>query len=353
MNHRRTRRARVRVLATFVCLAGAAAPAGAQHRSALPTPAIVTLPAPTARRATTIEPCPPVDFATLGRNATARELRCRFGVLADPGRFGLLSYADVPVYQPATPMPGTHVIGVAGLPHPAIGESYEAWEWRVLRTGYGPEALGVHRGLEVLDPFVATRLLRFEARLAEEGIRAVRRETWRAPQRQAYLFQQGRSRPGPLATATLTSWHCAVDAHGRPAGRAADYSVRAADLPRFHELAAEVGLESFGADSHDPGHVFLPDSGSVTQRELALLRVLPRVPHVTLATGRPYDEPAAPERRALLREAARDFAGEVFFPARRAVIVGPERLELPWADSVRVPERARHEPRRSRGWLRR
>src|SRR5690606_19701862 len=96
------------------------------------------------------------------RPAKALQLRCRYGVVG-PGRFGLLSYADVPVYQPATPMPGTHVVGIPGHAHPLPGESHEAWEWRVLRTEYGPDARRVHRELEVLDPTVAARIMRLES----------------------------------------------------------------------------------------------------------------------------------------------------------------------------------------------
>lgn len=259
------------------------------------------------------EPCRREDFAFRGRNPSGAELRCRYEVRG-PGRFGLLSYVDVPVYQPATPMPGTHIVGVPGHASPLSWESYEAWEWRVLRTGYGPEARVVHRSLDVLDPIVAGRIAQLEARLAEEGVRAVRRETWRSPYRQAYLFQQGRSRPGPLATTTLTSWHSQVDVNGHPAGRAVDYDVAGPALRRFHEIAHEVGLESFGHDSHDPGHVFLPLIDGIDAGELALLRTLPRVPEVTLATGLPVDRPLPEGGRARLHEAAAAFAAEPFIP---------------------------------------
>src|SRR5690606_4233695 len=155
------------------------------------------------------------------RPAKELQLRCRYGVVG-PGRFGLLSYADVPVYQPATPMPGTHVVGIPGHAHPLPGESHEAWEWRVLRTECGPGARLVCREPEEPPPAAAARIMRLESRLAQEGIAARRRETWRSPERQAFLFQQGRSRPGPLATSTLTSWHSQVDARGVAAGRAVD-----------------------------------------------------------------------------------------------------------------------------------
>jgi hypothetical protein len=130
--------------------------------------------------------------------------------------------------------------------------------------------------------------------------------------RQAYLFQQGRSRPGPLATSTLTSWHSQVDEHGHAAGRAVDYSVPAEQMRRFHEIAWRVGLQSFGADSNDPGHVFLPDRDEVPRAEISLLRVLPRVPEVTLATGLPVDRDLPSGGRAALRAAAVEFASQPF-----------------------------------------
>lgn len=256
------------------------------------------------------------------RDPTERELRCRYGIIG-PGRFGLLSYADVPVYQPATPMPGTHLVGVPGHSRPMLGESYEAWEWRVLRTTYGPQAHQVNRGLELLDPFVAAKIMRLEARLAEEGVRAYRRETWRSPVRQAYLFQQGRSRPGFIATATLTSWHSEVDANGNPAGRAVDYDVPWSGMLRFHEIAAEVGLSSFGADSYDPGHVFIPVAQELGPEEIALLRILPRVPEVTLSTGLPVDVPLPEGGSRALGQRSRAFAESHFIPFPQASLALP------------------------------
>lgn len=269
------------------------------------------------------ENCRTRDFALLGRNPSHAELRCRFGI-EGPGRFGLLSYIDVPVYQPATPMPGTHIVGVPGHARPHIGESYEQWEWRVLRTEFGSEAQIIHRDLEKLDPRLAGRIMEFERRLEEEGVRVVRRETWRSPLRQAYLFQQGRSRPGPLATATLTSWHAQVDLNGQPAGRAVDYDLPYAELPRFHALAEEVGLQSFGADSHDPWHVFLPEEQDATREEIVLLRTIPRVPEVTLATGLPVDRALPAGGLEAVRDASASFAFEPFtkIPLARVATLG-------------------------------
>jgi hypothetical protein len=266
-------------------------------RVVTPPPAVYVPPAvahpPAGAPAPGMDGCTIRDITKLGRNPTPGELRCRYAARG-PGRFGLLSYLDVPVYQPRTPLPGTQVVGVPGMPHPALGESHEQWEWRVLRTTYGPAARTVHRELALLDPVFASRLVELERRLRVRGVHASRRETWRSPERQAFIFQQGRSRPGPIATSTLTSWHNRVDRLGRPSGRAADYEVAPRDLPLFHQVAAELVLETYGADSNDPGHVYLPDTESATGMEVAVLRLLPRVPHVTLETGRPWDERPIP-----------------------------------------------------------
>jgi hypothetical protein len=282
--------------------------------------------------------CAVWEQPVLRRNPTEAELRCRYGT-EGPGRFGLSVYMEVPVYQPATPLPGTHVVGVPVLPGPAPGESFEAWEWRMLRTEFGPAARQAHRSIEVLHPTFASMVLDLEHHLREAGVPFHRRETWRAPERQAYLFQQGRSRPGPLVTATLTSWHSVVDGRGHPSATAADYTVPRSHMVRFHEIASMVGLGSYGADSNDPGHVYLPGTEAVDPSELQLLRLLPRVPVVTLSTGRPTDEIVDRSRRAEWRQAAHAFAWEPFFPAGRARLAAhPRRASVirhPLAPAVR------------------
>jgi hypothetical protein len=247
------------------------------------------------------------------RDPSTAELLCRHGVRG-PGRFGLLAYLDVPVYQPATPMPGTHLAGVPGHAQPLPWESFEEWEWRVHRTEYPAAARVALRSLELLDPIVASRIMMLESRLVAEGIRFTRRETWRSPERQAFLFQQGRSRPGPIATATLTSWHGQMDERGQPAGRAVDYSVPFAQMPRFHEIARELGLTSFGADSNDPGHLFLPVDDPISGLDLQMLRLLPLVPEVTLTTGIAVDQQLPFGGRAALREAVARWISEPFIP---------------------------------------
>lgn len=290
-------------------------------RAAAQSPA---LPASTAAPEAWAE-CGVQSLEGLRRNPSAAEMRCRFDAKG-PGVFGLLSYQDVPVYRPVTPLPGTHTVGVPGMPRPALGESYEAWEWRVLRTTYGPSVRNVQNDLMQLDPVFMSMIRRFEAELRRRGISASRRETYRTSERQAWLFQQGRVRPGPFATTTLTSWHSRVDRLGRPAARAADYHVSGSNLPRFHALAAEIGLQSYGADSNDPGHVYLPDTDAATGIELAIMRTLPRVMHVTLATGRPEGEWQPPRAVENWRRMTRDFVSN---PVPYYPTLTPPSIPLP------------------------
>ena len=89
--------------------------------------------------------------------------------------------------------------------------------------------------------------------------------------------------------------------------RAAALAEGASQFPAFHQAALEVGIESYGADSNDPGHVYLPDTDAATGMELAVLRLIPRVPRVTLATGRPVDETPIPGMDRYWRELEAEF----------------------------------------------
>jgi hypothetical protein len=280
-------------------------------RADLPAQAPAMVGAPASGIGLATLDCPGWSPRTVRRNPSTRELRCRYAIHG-PGRFGLAEHLDVPVYQPATPLPGTHIVGLSSVPRPREGESYEEWEWRVHRTRFGPEVRQVHRGLELLDPLFAVRIADFESQLSRAGIRFQRRETWRSPERQAFLFQQGRSRPGAIVTATLTSLHSFVDENGAPRGRAVDYDVPRAHLERFHEYVAAFDFKSYGADSFDPGHVYLLTTHDVGGDELALLRTLPRVPVVTISTGRPMDEEVSPEAHRAYRQKSFEWVQQPF-----------------------------------------
>jgi len=324
-----------------------AAPASSQAAAAAELPAAAAEAHPAAPSASAARPgCMIWSRPVLERDPTEAELRCRYRT-EGPGRFGLSVYMEVPVYQPATPLPGTHVVGLPALPGPHPGESFEEWEWRVHRTQFGRQALHVFRELELLDPVFAARLMDFEQNLRNAGVRFTRRETWRSPERQAFLFQQGRSRPGPIVTATLTSWHSAVDARGVPAAKAADYNVSRAQMQRFHEIAWATGLETYGPDSNDPGHVYLPGAEGFPADELVFLRLLNRVPVVTLSTGRPTDEPVSRAMREEFRTASFAWVSEPFvphpLPRLAAALPSVEALAAP----VETPSAELHVHRRT------
>lgn len=116
----------------------------------------------------------------------------------------------------------------------------------------------VHRGAELLDPEFRARFDRVVERMSREfGHKVQVVETWRDPARQALLYEQGRSTPGPVVTWTKNSNHSQ--------GRAADVMIdgtydNALGYSRLARIAMEEGLRTLGPK--DPGHVELPRTGS-------------------------------------------------------------------------------------------
>lgn len=112
----------------------------------------------------------------------------------------------------------------------------------------------VLRTLQGLDPEFRARLQRVIDRMEKEhGHDVTLVETVRDQSRQNYLFEQGRSRPGPVVTWTRSSNHTR--------GRAADVIVDGTynnplAMVRLARIAREEGLRTLGAK--DPGHVELP-----------------------------------------------------------------------------------------------
>ncbi|MHB1310452.1 MAG: flagellar hook-length control protein FliK [Gemmatimonadaceae bacterium] len=108
----------------------------------------------------------------------------------------------------------------------------------------------VVRDLETLHPAFRERITRVIARMqAEFGHEVTVAETWRGQARQELLYDQGRSREGPVVTWTRHSQHTA--------GRAADLVVSGgpAAYAQLAQVAREEGLRTLGA--RDPGHVEL------------------------------------------------------------------------------------------------
>jgi hypothetical protein len=134
----------------------------------------------------------------------------------------------------------------------------------------------VNRTLEGLNPEFRTRLERVISRMStEHGHRVNVVETVRDQARQDHLFEQGRTRPGPVVTWTRASQHSE--------GRAADVQIdgtydNAAGYAKLARIAAEEGLRTLGA--RDPGHVELPGNGARS------------LPHIVSASSEPLPRPA-------------------------------------------------------------
>ncbi|HET7322336.1 MAG TPA: M15 family metallopeptidase, partial [Longimicrobiaceae bacterium] len=145
------------------------------------------------------------------------------------------------------------------------------------RAARGPvDPSAVQNGLNLLDPVFRTKLERVIDRMKQEfGSTVEVVETYRAPQRQAMLYAQGRTQPGPVVTWTRSSNH--------QRGLAADLMVdgsydHPAAYARLARVAAEEGLRTLGP--RDPGHVELPVAGTDA-------RDLPLPPAPTVAEPSP------------------------------------------------------------------
>jgi hypothetical protein len=148
----------------------------------------------------------------------------------------------------------THRVG--GRSARRAGESYAAFEARIRgkpAAYFGPDVRAAERRLDALVPEVrgAFRALLDEAR--RDGIPVTVVETYRSPERQAYLLARG----GGL-TYTATSNHSD--------GRAVDFRVGSGTLRDSRTLVRYEAFRALAAargfvleDLWDPGHVVLPD----------------------------------------------------------------------------------------------
>jgi uncharacterized protein YcbK (DUF882 family) len=144
----------------------------------------------------------------------------------------------------------------------------------------------VVRDPNTLAPELRERLGRVVARMRDEFGHDVQLvEAARTPQRQDYLYEQGRTREGAVVTWTHNSKH--LD------GRAADVMIdggyrNAAAFERLQQVAAEEGLGTLGA--RDPGHLELagklargPIDAAAAQQAMAAVQRLATVEQVSIA----------------------------------------------------------------------
>jgi len=104
--------------------------------------------------------------------------------------------------------------------------------------------------LKHLHPLLRERIDKLLARLKDEGLPFRNFECFRSPQRQQYLFEQGRTRPGGIVTNARpwTSYHqfgCAADFVLFENGQWSwdDSGKKSKWWKRLQELGVEVGLE--------------------------------------------------------------------------------------------------------------
>lgn len=125
----------------------------------------------------------------------------------------------------------------------------------------------IERDATQLAPEFRDRLQRVIERMKQEfGHDVTIVETVRSTARQAALFAQGRTTPGPVVTWTRNSRHSK--------GLAADLMVdgqweNPAGYSHLAQIARQEGLRTLGA--RDPGHVELPAEGSVSAETLGTL----------------------------------------------------------------------------------
>lgn len=109
-----------------------------------------------------------------------------------------------------------------------------------------------NRNVDLLFNFFAKKMQLGLAAANDKGYEVAIFEAWRSPQRQAYLFAQGRTRPGKIVTKSKPwqSWH--------QFGLACDLAFRRngqwswdGDMTAIHPIFHELGLETL---SFEDGH---------------------------------------------------------------------------------------------------
>jgi hypothetical protein len=178
----------------------------------------------------------------------------------------------------------------------AVGDAEPSIRRRVAKPAHGVHGSAgidprrVERDIELVHPELRVRVERVIDRMREEhGHRVDVVETLRHQARQNFLFEQGRSRPGPVVTWTRNSNHSD--------GRAVDVIIdgsydNPAAYARLGRIAAQEGLRTLGA--RDPGHLELPREpgelpGMADRRGVVAARSAP----VVGAAGASGTEPTA------------------------------------------------------------
>jgi hypothetical protein len=156
----------------------------------------------------------------------------------------------------------THLISTITSWPATRGMTIDEYEERALgRRDFPPNVNQAINSLDYLDPDVAEDYRRLAAGADSAGIPLSVRETYRPQARQIYLFQQGRSRPGPEVTWTLTSNHRdnrALDLGTTPSG--------------YRWLDANAGRYGFNRLAGDAPHIEKPPVVDEIARAMAPVR---------------------------------------------------------------------------------
>lgn len=135
-------------------------------------------------------------------------------------------------------VPTHRIDDISSHPLYRTGMSVEEFEDAVLsRRDFGPDVHATIKDINSLDPEPARRLQNLADAAGKSGKQFSVNETRRPQDRQDFLFQQGRSRPGNIVTWTLTSDHST--------GRSADV---AGDMDWIENQAKEEGLDLLPID---------------------------------------------------------------------------------------------------------
>lgn len=99
---------------------------------------------------------------------------------------------------------------------------------------------------------------------AATGYKWVMTEGYRSNARQAYLYEQGRTRPGPIVTWMKTPKNhgsgCAADCYPTKNGKTPDFSIGVKAYETFRSIYQKHGLGNGAWGKGDLGHVELTDA---------------------------------------------------------------------------------------------
>lgn len=216
---------------------------------------------------TALRPPPPAPTVSVGPGRSWGEPLAPIPEVLGPGTVRR-SPAGYDVYDstrrdPDGRVPTHRVDQIAGRVGGQAGLTVEQLEEQVLarpRSGFTADTVRVS-DVNALQPEVRSAVSALMEEAQRAGLRVTVGETARSQERQDWLFQSGRSRPGPIVTWTLTSNHTP--------GRAVDFIINGDSTgadPGYlwlQENASRFGLSVLGPQ--DIGHLDMPLVGQARE----------------------------------------------------------------------------------------